>query len=81
LKRASQKEKDTILKIIYKKRLTVKDLKTVLGFVKSYGSINYTISKAKEAVEKAKESLVIFSDSEYKTGLIDIANYITERKL
>lgn len=81
LKRASQKEKDTILKIIYKKRLTVKDLKTVLGFVKNYGSINYTISKAKEAVEKAKESLVIFSDSEYKTGLIDIANYITERKL
>jgi octaprenyl-diphosphate synthase len=81
LERADKKEKDTISKIIYKKKLTVKDLKTVLGLVKSYGSINYTISKAKDAVEKAKESLGIFSDSEYKTSLMDIANYIIERKL
>ena len=81
LEKADKKEKDTISKIIYKKKLTVKDLKTVLGLVKSYGSINYTISKAKDAVEKAKESLGIFSDSEYKTSLMDIANYIIERKL
>ena len=81
LERADKKEKDTISKIIYKKKLAVKDLKTVLGLVKSYGSINYTISKAKDAIEKAKESLGIFSDSEYKTSLIDIANYIIERKL
>ncbi|MCL4428009.1 MAG: polyprenyl synthetase family protein [Deltaproteobacteria bacterium] len=81
LERADEKEKDTISKIIYKKKLAVKDLKTVLGLVKSYGSINYTISKAKDAVEKAKENLGIFPDSEYKTSLIDIANYIIERKL
>ena len=81
LERADEKEKDIISKIIYKKKLAVKDLKTVLGLVKSYGSINYTISKAKDAVEKAKENLGIFPDSEYKTSLIDIANYIIERKL
>jgi len=81
LERAVQKEKDAVSKIIYKKKLTAKDLKTVLGFVKGYGSIDYTVLKAKEAVEKAKKNLDIFPDSEYKTSLIDIANYTIERKL
>ena len=81
MERADKKEKDIISKIIYKKKLTPKDLKTVLGLVKNYGSIDYTLSKAKEAVEKAKNNLNAFPDSEYKTSLIDIANYIIERKL
>ena len=81
MERADKKEKDIISKIIYKKKLTAKDLKTVLGLVKSYGSIDYTILKAKEAVEKAKNNLNAFPDSEHKTSLIDIANYTIERKL
>ena len=81
MERADKKEKDIISKIIYKKKLTAKNLKTVLGLVKSYGSIDYTILKAKEAVEKAKNNLNAFPDSEHKTSLIDIANYIIERKL
>ena len=81
MERADKKEKDIISKIIYKKKLTAKDLKTVLGLVKNYGSIDYTLLKAKEAVEKAKNNLNAFQDSEYKTSLIDIANYIIERKL
>jgi octaprenyl-diphosphate synthase len=81
MERADKKEKDIISKIIYKKKLTAKDLKTVLGLVKNFGSIDYTLSKAKEAVEKAKNNLNAFPDSEYKTSLIDIANYIIERKL
>ena len=81
MERADKKEKDIISKIIYKKKLTPKDLKTVLGLVKNYGSIDYTLSKAKDAVEKAKNNLKAFPDSEYKTSLIDIANYIIERKL
>jgi octaprenyl-diphosphate synthase len=81
IERADKKEKDIISKIIYKKKLTAKDLKTVLDLVNNYGSIEYTVLKAKEAVEKAKESLSIFPDSEYKTSLIDLSNYIIERKL
>ncbi len=81
IERADKKEKDIISEIIYKKKLTAKDLKTVLNLVKKYGSIEHTVSKAKESVEKAKKNLDIFPDSEYKTSLIDIANYIIERKL
>jgi octaprenyl-diphosphate synthase len=78
---ADKKEKEIIFEIIFKKKFTAKDLKTVLGLVRSYGSIDYTLAKAKEAVEKAKKNLNIFPDSEYKASLIDIANYIIERKL
>ena len=81
IERANKDEKEIISKIIYKKKLTGKDLKTVLTIVKGYGSIDYTVSKAKEAVEKAKENLNIFPDSEHKTSLINIADYIIGRKL
>ncbi|RZV37632.1 MAG: polyprenyl synthetase family protein [Candidatus Acidulodesulfobacterium acidiphilum] len=81
IERASQDEKEVIINIIYKKRLASKDLRTVLSLVKSYGSIDYTISKAKDAIKKAKKNLDIFPDSKYKNSLIDIADYIIDRKL
>ncbi len=81
IERANQEEKEIITNIIYKKRLASKDLKTVLSLVKSYGSIDYTISKAKDAIKKAKKNLDIFPDSKYKNSLIDIADYIIDRKL
>ncbi len=81
IKRASEPEKDIISKIIYKKKLAKRDLKTALDLVNGYESIEYTISKAKDAVLKAKKNLDIFPDSEYKISLMDIADYITERKL
>lgn len=81
IERCSKDEKDILSEIIYKKKLTKANLQTVLKLVKSYNSIDYTISKAKEAVSKAKENLDIFPDSEYKKNLMDMANYIVERKL
>ncbi len=81
IERANKDEKEVITNIIYKKKLASKDLKTVLSLVKSYGSIDYTISKAKDAIKQAKKDLDIFPDSKYKNSLIDIADYIIERKL
>lgn len=81
MRKVDDKERDIISEIIYKKKLTRQDLKTVLGLINNYGSIDYTVSKAKDAVEKAKRNIDIFPDSEYKTSLINIANYVIERKL
>ncbi|MGC8554339.1 MAG: polyprenyl synthetase family protein [Candidatus Acidulodesulfobacterium sp.] len=81
IERANKDEKEVITNIIYKKKLASKDLKTVLSLVKSYGSIDYTISKAKDAIKKAKKDLDVFPDSKYKNSLIDIADYIIDRKL
>lgn len=81
MERAGDREKGIISDIIYKEKLTAKDLRTVLELVSGYGSLDYTVSRAKEAVLKAKNNLDIFPASIYKTSLMDIANYITERKL
>ncbi len=81
MERCLNSEKDIVSEIIYKKKLTNADLQAVLKLVKSYDSIDYTISKAKAAVLKAKENLNVFPDSEHKRNLTDIANYIIERKL
>ena len=78
---ADDKERGVISDIIYKKKLGKRDLNTVLDLVNGYGAIDYTVSKAKEAVETAKTSLGVFPDSEYKSALTDIADYIIERKL
>ncbi|MCL4322724.1 MAG: polyprenyl synthetase family protein [Deltaproteobacteria bacterium] len=81
MERCPESEKALVSEIIYKKKLTNADLQAVLKLVKSYDSIDYTISKAKAAVSKAKENLNVFPDSEHKRNLTDIANYIIERKL
>jgi Geranylgeranyl pyrophosphate synthase len=81
MERCLNSEKDIVSEIIYKKKLTNADLQAVLKLVKSYDSIDYTISKAKASVLKAKENLNVFPDSEHKRNLTDIANYIIERKL
>jgi len=77
----SKDEKDILSEIIYKKKHTKSNLQTVLKLIKSYDSVDYTISKAKDAISKAKENLDIFPNSEYKKNLMDMANYIVERKL
>ena len=81
MERCDESEKDIVSEIIYKKKLSMVDLQTVLKLVKNYDSINYTILKAKDAIAKAKGNLNGFPDSEHKRNLTDIANYIIERKL
>ena len=81
MERCDESEKDIVSEIIYKKKLSMVDLQTVLKLVKNYDSINYTILKAKDAIAKAKGNLNVFPDSEHKRNLTDIANYIIERKL
>ena len=77
----NDKERCVISDIIYETKLGKSNLNNMLDLVNGYGAIDYTVSKAKEAVETAKTSLGVFPDSEYKSALTDIADYIIERKL
>ncbi len=81
LERCEPQEKDFIAGIIYKKKLNKGDLKAVLDLVNYYDSLEYTISMANEKIEKAKRSLNVFQGSVFKESLVDMANYIIERKL
>ena len=53
----------------------------VVSFVQSYGGVEYSLNKARELGEKAKDSLSSISPSRERDALCYTADYITERVL
>ncbi len=53
----------------------------IVSFVQSYGGVEYSLNKARELVEKAKDSLSSISPSRERDALCYAADYITERVL
>ena len=80
LERCDAQEKEDFKEIIFKKKITKNDLKNVLELINKYNSIEYTIEKANESIEKAKYSLKQFDDSIVKESLMALADYVVERK-
>ena len=58
-----------------------KRVKEVIAFVKKHGGIEYTVSKMKEYQSNALKILDAYPDSEYKTSLITMVNYVIDRKI
>ncbi|MDX1387388.1 MAG: polyprenyl synthetase family protein, partial [bacterium] len=52
----------------------------VLEVLKKYGSLEYTMKLAEDRVQKTKTLLEPLSDSVYKQALIDITDYVTQRR-
>jgi octaprenyl-diphosphate synthase len=49
--------------------------------VKENGGIEYTIDKMKAYQQEALQLLEDYPDSEYKKSLINMVNYVIERKI
>jgi octaprenyl-diphosphate synthase len=81
LERCTDREKEDFKEIIFKKKITKNDLNNVLKLINKYNSIEYTIEKANQSIEKAKYNLRKFENSITKESLIELANYVVERKL
>ncbi|MHB1679105.1 MAG: polyprenyl synthetase family protein [bacterium] len=81
LERCTDREKADFKEIIFKKKITKNDLNNVLKLINKYNSIEYTIEKANQSIEKAKYNLKKFENSITKESLIELANYVVERKL
>ncbi len=81
LERCTDQEKEDFKEIIFKKKITKNDLNNVLKLINKYNSIEYTIEKANQSIEKAKYNLRKFENSIIKESLIELANYVVERKL
>jgi octaprenyl-diphosphate synthase len=79
LKTANSGESKEILKEL-KKSKKKRNIKKIVTFVKNHGGIEYSEQKSREYTEKAKSALSIFSDSEYKTALLNVVDYAIERK-
>jgi octaprenyl-diphosphate synthase len=81
LNTCSKKERAWLINSIKKHNKEKKRVKEVITFVKKSGGIEYTIKKMVDYKTKALAILENFQDSDYKTSLIKMINYVVERKI
>jgi octaprenyl-diphosphate synthase len=53
----------------------------IMTLIQRYDGIPYALGKAKACIDEAKGVLISFPDSEAKTALVTVADYIIERRL
>lgn len=80
LRKCLPDERDIVGEIIIKEELTDEDFDFVFNLVNVYGGIEYTVSRAREYVASAKAHLEIFADSEVRTALFKLADYVVSRE-
>jgi octaprenyl-diphosphate synthase len=81
LKRCSSRDRNLIRKIINNKNLDREGIIEVVSLIKKYKGIDYALNKAREYIEKGKGFLESFKDSEPKSSLLTISDYIIDRRL
>jgi len=57
-----------------------KKVKEIIELVKSCGGIDYANNIARQYAQKARECLQVFSSSESKTALLELVDFVTDRK-
>jgi octaprenyl-diphosphate synthase len=80
LKNGNQEESDKMLQIIKNKDFTAENIDTLISFAKENNGIQYAYSKMDEIKEKAVSILAEYPDSEAKKSLLDLVDYVIERK-
>lgn len=81
LNHCTPKEKAWLINSIKKHNKDKKRVKEVIAFVKEGGGIQYTIEKMHDYKNKALAILDNYPDSEYKTSLVKMIDYVVERKI
>ncbi len=81
LNNCSKKEKKWLINSVKKHNTDKKRVKEVIQFVKESGGIEYTQNQMKDYQNKALEILNDFPESEYKKALVEMINYVVDRKI
>jgi len=81
LNHCSSKERAWLINSIKKHNRNKKRVKEVIAFVKEHGGIEYTIEKMHDYKNKALAILDNYQDSEYKSSLVKMIDYVVERKI
>jgi octaprenyl-diphosphate synthase len=81
LKKCTPDEKDRIRKIIETRGSNEKAIQDILAVIKQYDGISAALNKAKSYIDEGKVSLASFENSEAKTALLTIADFIMERRI
>ncbi len=80
LNRATKKEKKWLINSIKNHNKNKKRVNEVIAFVKDNGGLDYAVTKMKSFQEEALKLLSTYPNSEYKTSLELMVNYVIERK-
>ena len=80
LNNCSKKEKSWLINSIKNHNKDKKRVKEVITFVKQQGGLEYAVSKMKEFQNEALKLLDQYPESEFKSSLILMVNYVIERK-
>lgn len=80
LNKANKKDKRWLINSIKNHNKDTKRVKEVIAFVKANDGLNYAISKMKAFQTEALQLLETYPDSEYKSSLKLMVNYVIERK-
>jgi len=81
LNNCSKKEKAWIINSIKKHNKNKVRVKEVIAFVKNNGGIEYTISQMNDYKSKALAILNNYPESPYKSSLLQMIDYVVERKV
>jgi len=80
LNNCSKKEKSWVINSIKNHNKNKKRVKEVITFVKEKGGLDYAVSKMLQYRNEALELLDTYPDSEYKSALQLMVNYVVDRK-
>lgn len=80
LNQSSKKEKDWLINSIKNHNKDKQRVKEVVEFVKQRGGLDYAMAKMKEFQNKALQLLDQYPESEFKSSLVLMVNYVIERK-
>ena len=78
---AQKKDKDWIVNSVKNHNRDKNRVKEVIEKVKTLGGIEYTMNKMLEYQQKANDLIKDYPESEYKTSLITMVNYVIDRKI
>lgn len=81
LNTVSKKDKDWIINSIKKYNKDKKRVNEVIAFVKENNGLEYAISKMNDYKNKALSILSSYPESPYKTSLLQMIDYVVERKI
>ncbi len=81
LRKCSPVEAKLIKKAIGKKKISGETIADIISLIRQYGGAGYALDKARQCIDEGKEFLRHFPDSEDKTALLTISDFILERRL
>jgi octaprenyl-diphosphate synthase len=80
LNHANPKDKKWLINSVKNHNKDKKRVNEVIAFVKSNGGLDYAEKQMKNYQERALEILKTYPESEFKTSLIDMVDYVIERE-